>query len=373
MKSNKTTVYAALTLLIIAGAAGYHRARRNQELGHQKVLKAEDLVPVTFATVETRSFRGAIPFTGTLMAVNRAELRAEVSGRSTRVLLHEGDQVKAGTLLATQDEDDLILAVDAAAAQLAQTQAQAQQARRDNDRAVQLLERRSITKQAAQQAETNLNATSASMRAAESNLGLAKSHLRKARITAPFAGEVAQRLIQPGEMISPGQSLFVVVDNRKLEIQADLPTEALATVKVGMRCAFRVSGYPEPFTATLTQVSPVIQADGRTLRVRLEVPNADGRLKGGLFAEGEILSDGLTQRPALPTSVMNALGREAEVFISDGGVGRRRKIAVGSDQNGWRPVDGLPVGTQVVDQGRDQVSDGARLKVKETPQAQKGK
>jgi RND family efflux transporter MFP subunit len=279
------------------------------------------------------------------------------------VLVLEGDRVAAGTLLAAQDEDDLLLAVDAAAAQVAQAQAQAQQARRDNDRAVQLLERRSITKQAAQQSETNLNASNAMARAAESNLGLAKSRLRKARVTAPFAGEVAQRLVQPGEMIAPGQSLFVVVDNRKLEILADLPTEALALVKVGMKARFRVAGIAEPVTASLTQVSPSVQADGRTLRVRLEVPNPDGRLKGGLFAEGEILGENEIPRLALPAAVMTVQGREAEIFVAESGLARRRKIAVGSEQDGWRPVEGLTAASQVVAQGRDQVSDGSRLQV----------
>ena len=373
MKTSKNLAYATIALLLIAGATLYHRHGRNQELGHQQTIKTENSVPVTLATVEARRFRGTLPFTGTLMAVNRAELRAEVSGRGTRVLVQEGDRVRAGALLATQDEDDLQLAVDGAAAQLAQAQAQAEQARRDNDRSVQLLERRSITRQAAQQAETLLNACSASMRAAESNLGLAKSRLRKARITAPFDGEVAQRLVQPGEMFAPGQALFVVVDNRKLEIQADLPSEALATIKVGMKAAFRVSGFTEPFSATLTQVSPVIQADGRTLRVRLEVPNPEGRLKGGLFAEGELLGSAELSRPALPASVMTALGREAEVFLAEDGFARRRKFAVGSEQNGWRPVEGLPLGARVVDQGRDQVAEGARLKIVETVQAQKGK
>jgi len=363
MNRTKIVIFTALALAVIAGSAGYHRLRRAQELGKQQVLKNEGLVAVTLTAVEQRSFRSAIPFTGTLLAVNRAELKAEVSGRATRVVVREGDRVAAGALLCAQDEDDLQLAVEAAAAQLAQAQAQGQQARRDNDRAVQLLERRSVTRQFAQQAETNLNASSAMVRAAESNLGLAKSRLRKARTTAPFAGEVATRGVQPGEMVAPGQTLFTVVDNRKLEIQADLPTEALATVKVGMKTRFRVNGFSEPFTATLTQVSPSVQADGRTLRVRLEVPNADGRLRGGLFAEGEILGEGEIQRPALPAAVMTAQGREAEIFVNDNGIGRRRKIQVGSEQDGWRPVEGLAPGAQVVNQGRDQVTDGARLQL----------
>lgn len=354
-------LYAGVPTLIIVGATGFHRYRRNAELNRQKAIKTEGTFPVTLATVENRAFRHSITFTGTLLAVNRAELRAEVSGRVTRVGVHEGDRVNAGTVLSAQDEDELLLGVQAAEAQVAQAQAQAQQAKRDNDRAQMLLEKRSVTKQAAQQAETYLNASNAAARAAESNLGLAKSRLKKARITSPFAGEVATRAIQVGEVLNPGQTAFVVVDNRTLEIQADLPAEALGMVKVGMKATFRVAGYEQPFQANLTQVSPAVQADGRTLRVRLLVPNADGRLKSGLFAEGEIVADQEIQRPALPSQVMTATGREAEVFVFENGVARRRKVAVGMDQNGWRPVEGLAPGTRVVAQGRDQVVDGARV------------
>jgi RND family efflux transporter MFP subunit len=361
MANKKLFLYVGVPALIITGAAGYHRVRRNTELDRQKVIKEEGALPVTLATVENRAFRGSITFTGTLLAVNRAELRAEVSGRVTRVGVHEGDRVTAGAVLSAQDEDDLILGVQAAEAQLAQAQAQAQQAKRDNDRAQMLLEKRSVTKQAAQQAETYLNASSAAARAAESNLGLAKSRLKKARITAPFAGEVAQRAVQPGEMLNPGQTAFVVVDNRTLEILADLPTEALGAVKTGMKATFRVTGYEQPFQATLAQISPSVLPDGRTLRVRLLVPNVDGKLKGGLFAEGAILAETEIRRPALPSQVVTALGREAEVFFFDNGIARRKKIAIGVDQAGWRPVEGLAVGTRVVAQGRDLVMDGARI------------
>jgi len=232
MPSNKLIVYAAIPTLLIAGAIGTHRYRRNQELTKQRSQKEEGQIAVTLIRVEDHAFRSTIPFTGTLLAVNRAELKAEVPGRVTRVAVQEGDKVAAGALLSAQDEDDLQLSVQAAEAQLAQAQAQAQQARRDNDRAQSLLEKRSVTKQSAQLAETNYNAAQAMVHAAESNLGLAKSRLRKSRITAPFSGEVAQRLIQPGEMLSPGQTAFTVVDNRKLEIEADLPSEAVANVKV---------------------------------------------------------------------------------------------------------------------------------------------
>jgi RND family efflux transporter MFP subunit len=368
MTNQKLLLYAGLPTLIIVGAIGFHRYQRGKELSKQRIQKAEGVVSVTLAAVENRAFRGSIPFTGTLLAVNRAELKAEVPGRVTRVSVQEGDRIAAGTVLSAQDEDELLLSVQAAEAQLAQAQAQAQQAKRDNDRAQNLLERRSVTRQSAQQAETAFNATMAVVRAAESNLGLAKSRLKKSRITSPFAGEVAQRLIQPGEVLSPGQTAFTVVDNRRLEIQADLAAEVVANIKVGMKASFRVSGFERPFEATLTQVSGSVLQDGRTLRVRLEVPNSDGRLKSGLFAEGEILSESQVSRAALPASVLTAVGRDAEVFVVVDNIARRQRILLsGQEQGGWRPVEGLPAGTMVVALGRDLVADGTRVLVAPSP------
>jgi RND family efflux transporter MFP subunit len=362
--NNRTKIACTvLAALLAVGTIGMHRFRRDQELGRQRVQKEAGLVAVTLAAVEDHVFRGSIPFTGTLLAVNRAELKAEQPGRVTRVAVQEGDKVGAGSVLSTQDEDELALSVQAAEAQLAQARAQAAQASSDNDRAQNLLAKRSVTRQAAQQAETNFNAAMAMVRAAESNLGMARSHLHKSRITAPFAGEVAQRLIQPGEMLAPGQAAFTLVDNRKLEIQADLPAAALSRLRTGMAASFRVAGFEQPFQATLTQISGSVQQNGRTLRVRLELDNPGG-LMSGLFAEGEIQAGGEAAHAALPSAILTAVGRDADVFVAENGVARRQRILVGLEQDGWRPVDGLPVGVQVVAEGRNLVVDGTPLQPK---------
>jgi RND family efflux transporter MFP subunit len=363
MNRRNLIIFIALPIVVIAGAATFHRGQRNSELDHQEKVKTEDTVAVTLVTVQERSFRPAVAFTGTLLAVNRAELKAEVTGRVTRVAVQEGDTVAAGALLGAQDEDDYLLGVQAAEAQLAQAKAQALQAQRDNDRSVALLEKRSITRQAAQQAETAYNATKAAAQAAESNLGLARLRLRKARLVAPFAGQVARRAVQPGEMLNPGQTAFEVVDNRKLEIRADLPTEAMGQVKVGQRATFRAIGVEGLVEGRVAQVSPSLSQDGRTLRVRVEVANPDGQLKGGLFVEGVILGEGETKSPALPATLVKAQDRDAELYIAEQNVARRRKVVLGPEQDGFRPVGGLGIGTPVIDSGKDLVGDGSHLRI----------
>ncbi|WLT32511.1 efflux RND transporter periplasmic adaptor subunit [Geothrix sp. PMB-07] len=363
MNRKTLLLYVALPVVVIAGAATYHRGQRNSELSHQATVKSEGIVPVTLVPVQERSFHPAVAFTGTLLAVNRAELKAEVTGRVTRVAVQEGDTVAAGALLGAQDEDDYLLGVQAAEAQLAQAKAQALQAARDNERSVALLEKRSITRQAAQQAETAYNATKAAAQAAESNLGMARLRLKKARLVAPFAGQVARRAVQPGEMLNPGQTAFEVVDNRKLEIRADLPTEAMASVKTGQKATFRAVGLDRPVEGKVAQVSPSLSQDGRTLRVRIEVANLDGQLKGGLFVEGVILGEGEAKRPALPATLLKAQDRDAELFVAEESVARRRKVVLGVEQDGFRPVTGLAVGVQVIDSGKDLVGEGSRLRV----------
>jgi RND family efflux transporter MFP subunit len=349
--TRKTLFLGLIPVLVIAGAATYHRGQRNAELSRQQVVKEAGEVSVTLAKVEPHTFRPTFAFTGTLLAVNRAELKAEVGGRVTRVLVQEGDTVRAGALLSTQDEDDLALALRAA-------EAQAAQAKADHDRAEALLGKKSITKQAAQQAET-------AWQTADSQAGMAQVRLKKAKITAPFDGQVARRNVQPGDVLAPGQPAFEVVDNRKMEIQADLPAAALALVKPGQTIRFRVAGFDRPFDGKLTQVSPSLGQDGRTLKVRMEVPNPDRLLKSGLFVEGEILGEGQQTLSALPATLLKAEGREGKVWVAKHGVASEAAITVGSEQDGWRAVQGLQPGDEVVAEGRDLVSEGTKLRIVE--------
>jgi hypothetical protein len=97
--------------------------------------------------------------------------------------------------------------------------------------------------------------------------------------------------------------------------------------------------------------------------VRVEVPNATGLLKGGLFVEGVILGEGETKSPALPATLLKAQDRDAELYIADQAVARRRKVVLGPEQDGYRPLSGLAVGVQVIDNGKDLVADGTRLRV----------
>jgi len=369
MSKNTWIIIGSVLVLVIVGSIVSNRMKRSEELNKQKHIKELAEIPVTLAKVELRSFRTTIPFTGNLLAVNRAELKAEVTGRLTRVVVKEGDRVQRDSVLSVQDEEDLLLGVQAAEAQLLQARAQATQATSDFERAKQLLQKSSITKQAEQQAETYYTAAMAGVRAAESNLGIAKNRLQKAQIRSPFDGHVARSYVKEGEMLNPGQSAFSIVDNRTMEIEADLPSENISLIQSGLRVTFFVQGFDTSFEGRVANVAPALVQDSRTLRVRIAVRNDDGRLKSGLFAEGEIIAGQVLEKPALPSNVLTVAGKSADVYVAenDNTTVRLRRITIGYDQQGWRPVerDGLAPGEFIVAQGRDLVSEGMRIRVVE--------
>jgi RND family efflux transporter MFP subunit len=367
MSKTKTIIFTSIVALAIVGSIANNRIKRNEELNKQSQLKELGEITVALATVELREFSAAIPFTGNLLAVNRADLKAEVSGRVTRVAVFEGDFVSRGAVLSVQDEEDLLLAVKAAEAQLEQARAQAKLASDDYDRTTQLLEKQSITKQAAQQAETYFTVSRQGVNVAENNLGLAQSRLHKAQIRSPFDGHVSQSLVKTGEILNPGQTAFSIVDNRRMEIEADLPADNISIIKAGLKVSFSVPGFDEQFEGHVAQVSAAVRQDGRTLRVRIEVPNPEGRLKSGLFANGEIISGQTVKKPAIPSNIITADGRSADVYVAENGIARLKRISVGPDQNGWRSVENntLQAGEQIVGLGRELVSDGSRLRVTE--------
>ena len=110
-------------------------------------------------------------------------------------------------------------------------------------------------------------------------------------------------------------------------------------------------------------MSPILSPDSRNLRVRIEVPNTDRQLKSGVFVEGLILGNGQAQRPSLPASLIKVDGQNGDLYVVEDGVAKKRSVIVGPEQDGFRPVDGIPVGTKVVATGQDLVRDGSKLKI----------
>ena len=316
---------------------------------------------VVVAPVDGRDLEERIEATGELLAVERAEIAAEVEGRVTELLRDEGSAVAAGEGVLRIDPERRELELADATARLAEARAAERESRREQKRVRSLHKQGATSNAQLDAAETGLAAAAARAVAAQARLGMAERALREATVTAPFAGLVARRYVSRGEFVVPGDRLFELVSLDPIEVEFHLAEVDSSRVALGVPVGVQVAPFPdEIFDATVSMVSPTIDPRTRTLRVKARLANAGGRLKPGLFARADLGVAQLEDVPMIPEEAVLQRADGAVVFLLiDQSRVERRVIQTGVHRDGEvEVVEGLAPGDWVVIRGHYSLVDG---------------
>jgi len=169
-------------------------------------------------------------------------------------------------------------------------------------------------------------------------------------LTAPIAGTVVSQHVVRGQGVAPGLELFEVVDTRRVWVFANLPIEQARKFKEGDIGTITPKG-AEPLTAPLTYIAPVADETTRTIQVRLEVDNPQGRLKPREYVEVTLVFPGLLTL-AVPVSAVTTAEKVRGVFIERDAGYAFVPIAVGQERGGWIAITkGITEGDRVVVEG----------------------
>jgi membrane fusion protein, multidrug efflux system len=323
-------------------------------------------VSVTPASVET--ITESIEVVGSLAPKFFADVKSEVTGVVAAVHVTEWTAVRAGEPLARLDSSETDAAIQALQAAAAQAAIAQTRARREHDRARELLQYGLITPQAADEARSALDAADAAVAAAQAQIRTATARLAKFYIRAPIAGVVALRRVNAGDRVENmggGDPMFRIVDNRLLELTVMVPSPQAAAVRVGQPLEFTTDALPDRrFHGRVMFVNPAVDEASRAARIVAEVPNADGLLKGGLFARGRIVTATRPNVVTVPREALlnwNVAARRAEVFVvdADGQCAEQRNVRVGGvTASGVEIVQGIAAGEPVVTRGAFAVRPG---------------
>lgn len=175
-----------------------------------------------------------------------------------------------------------------------------------------------------------------------------------ATIRSPIGGVITTLEVRAGVTLSPGQTLAQINGLGTLWLNAAVPEVRVGAVRVGQIATAELAGFPgERFNGRVIAVLPTAQADSRTITVRIELPNRQGRLRPGMFATVHL---GDTARPALlvPSEAVIRTGKRMLVMLSDGkGRFRPAEVRVGGEAGGQTEIiAGLAVGEMVVASGQ---------------------
>lgn len=152
--------------------------------------------------------------------------------------------------------------------------------------------------------------------------GLTKDRrvLDRIPIHSPISGTVIERHVQEGQYVNEGEWLLHLADLSQLWILADIYESELPLVAIGQTATVSVQSFPgETFEGTVSFVDPIVDPDSRTVRVRLDTPNPDGRLKPGMYARVQ-LRKSLSSVLAIPENGVMWTGQRAAAIVrqSDG-------------------------------------------------------
>ncbi|HET7463101.1 MAG TPA: efflux RND transporter periplasmic adaptor subunit [Longimicrobium sp.] len=309
------------------------------------------LAPADVASPTLASLEDAVPVTGTLDPLERAEVRARLEGDLDAVYVREGQPVRAGQLLARFDANEEAGSDQSARADLASARTELSTAQWNLDQTRGLYREGAVPEREVRVAEQTVAAARARVAAADSRLRTTSQTVSDTRVVAPVSGVVEKRGVAPGEHVSRGASMFTVVRGDVLELAAAVPERAAARVQPGQAVHFTAGG--RQIEGRVARVAPSVDPASRSVTVYVQVPNGDGSLRAGTFASGRIVSRVVEGALVIPAAALREGKEGAKPFVyrvADG------KIEVAEVTPGLQDdaqgvvqiVDGLSVGDRIV-------------------------
>lgn len=282
-----------------------------------------------------------------------AHVAPRVPGRIVSIAAKLGDRVKAGQALASLDSIEL----GEAHSTYLQADSQHRLAQADFERAEKLFADQIVPQKDYLRSRAEHEKARANLRAASDKLrlmGVTPVHAGSVfPINAPFAGTVIEKTAVLGELAQPDKGLFTVADLSVVWIEASLFEKDLGKVKTGATVGVTVTAYPdEVFKGRLTYISSVMDKESRTIKARVEVANADGRLKPDMFANAAIDTTSAGKALTVPTGAVLLLEGKKVVFVREKEGFEQREVELGDNLGGRFVIkSGVEEGEAVVIDG----------------------
>lgn len=348
MRKQKTYIIVGIVFLAILAIAVIRITTRRSASGPRR-----SNVPTV--RVE-KPFRDTVAYTlqstGDVVSIQQASIFSKVSGNLDRVYVNLGVAVKRNQLLALIDTTEL-------AQQVQQTAATYYNARAEYLRTKELYEKDLGAKQELDNAE-------ALMKVAEANNGTAKTRLGYTRITAPFAGTITKRNLDPGALVTPNTStLFTLMNLDSVKVAINILEKDIPLITIGNEAVVTADALPDnPVKGRVGRLSQAVDLATRTMAAEIFVPNKDHRLKPGMYASVTLV---LSEHPNAITVPAQAVLKDANgpfVYVVEGKTAKRMPVQTGIEQaSRTEIVSGLSGTESLITTGQQFVRDGGPVSV----------
>jgi len=332
-------------------------------------------IPVLTARSDKRDVPVWLDGLGTVQAFNQVQIRAFVDGPLIEVRFREGQNVKAGDVLARIDPRSYQASLDAATAKKQQDEANLANARLDVGRYAKLAAGQYSSGQQVDTARAQAAQLEAQVRGDQAQIDTAQTNLGYTNITAPMDGRVGIRQVDAGNLVRATDllPLTVLTQLKPISVVFTLPQQALPSVAAAMEggmptvLALRQGGdAANPLDrGQLAVLDNQVDPATGTIKLKATFPNDKLLLWPGGFVNVRMLSQTLRGVTTVPTAAVQRGPRGAYLYVVNGdGQAQRREVKVGHEDDGISVIaEGMTPGEQVVTDGAQRLTEGAKVAV----------
>jgi membrane fusion protein (multidrug efflux system) len=350
---------AMIALAVLIGTLGAIKGLQVSRMMAQK----RQVLPetVTAAEVRQEAWESVLTPVSSLAAVQGVMVSAEMSGKVAAIAFEPGTMVRAGDLLVQQD-------IDAETAQLRSAEATRALAKVNFERATRLLQEKTYSRSEYDNANAQFKQSAAQV----DNIN---AIIAKKTIRAPFAGALGIRLINLGQMLSPGDAIVSLQALDPVFANFSLPQQQLTKIKPGLNVRIKTDAFPgRIFEGSITAINPQVEAATRNIMVQATIQNPELLLRPGMFATATVVLPEQEKVLAIPApGVLNAPYSDSVFIIENapdnstaagGKVVRQQFVRLGVRQGDFVAVTaGLKEGDMVVSTGVFKLRNGQAVAV----------
>ncbi|MEH5097164.1 MdtA/MuxA family multidrug efflux RND transporter periplasmic adaptor subunit [Atlantibacter hermannii] len=355
-------------------AAGQQATDQPRKAGGGRTGMRAPLAPVQAATAVREAVPRYLSGLGTVTAANTVTVRSRVDGQLMALHFQEGQQVKAGDLLAEIDPSQFKVALAQAEGQLAKDKATLANARRDLARYQQLSKTNLVSRQELDAQQALVNETLGTIKADEAAVASAQLQLNWSRITAPTEGRVGLKQVDIGNQISSGDTAGIVVltQTHPIDVLFTLPESDIATILQAQKAgktltveAWDRTNKQKLSSGTLLSLDNQIDVTTGTIKLKARFDNQDDALFPNQFVNARMLVDTQQDAIVIPAAALQ-MGNDGHfvwVLNGDNQVSKHTVTTGIQDSEKVVIAAGLSAGDRVVTDGIDRLTEGAKVEV----------
>ncbi len=336
-----STALLFLMLIVLQGCKSNHDANRAElpQLPSAKVQVTE---------VKEVKVADQIEVLGTVQAAKNAIIASKISGNISSIAVVPGSPVKHGDTLITINAGEI-------SAKVVQAKAQLDQAKRNLSREEKLLAQKATNAEAVKSMRDSLKIASAAY-------DEALSMMSYTTITAPFDGVITRKLVNTGDLATPGKPLVHIESEDTLQVVADVPESIALRIQLGMTMEIKVPTAGITTTGIIAEIAPVADTSTRSVPIKLDINN-NPSLRSGQFARVNFPGSEVDTILIPPKSIY-PFGQLERVFVAKDGKALLRLIRTGKTYStGIEVLSGLTAGDSLIVAADTQLTDEQPIKI----------